>query len=817
MSSRFFGVVVLATTAAVAMGPAWGAPPVSKTIQDVLREPLPSEDLSVAQSDTSIVIEGPTFRYTVNKTSGAITGLKATHAGRTDAALSASSDLVFDGVRLSERDGGTTRVVAEGKDQIVIETTGALNAHTPYTLRHIFYNDGVVVTEVTLSPTKDLAIRQGIRYETPATGRFSQYLHKRRDTNGMDCLKGALPGAGEKVDLPTLTSCLEVFGHEAALAAFTDRGGAHRDPADAATASLKVGKAEEDLASVTLTQHIVRIESGGEPLVLPAGEAFTFRVGLAVAPNRAPHPRWRDLRMFIWAGDEKHPYPTDEEIIEVAQLGFTLFQMHRVGTQGEPRPPEGEFERVLKTVHDAGMLFIWTANADLMYASAPKVAELRAAGRWAEWQGFNYGGAYKAGMDPYCSMVATCLASPNGLADYRMECNVRMLEKYAVDGMYIDDNLPYSNCTLWKEHGHPEKVYDCLIELHDVNWRRRQVLKSKCPHTVIIDHCSQGLILPAISAFDCHLFAEGYSFPSLEAYWNTFGTIQNMPAQGCVWPGDTESKRCSAEIAYAFDLLTGGGQYNYLDWRLWPEKMPYAAGVSPEEVMYVKGFNLAQYYFGLYESEPYYFARAKDRFTTTAPNTYATVYHNTTWGEALVVVANMTGKKVETDVVFTEPMIGPFARDGRLAVYDVTGRTATVGKAGKVLKQFAGLSLAKRETRLLYVREVPKKAVYHQWGGKRIAEQWDAKTRTLTLALHGPVGLEDTVVLGARGQAIAKVTVDGEPVAFFIDPEARLAHGRVAFGREPTTLEVVCGDGGSSSLEARPLELDALGMKYRER
>ena len=51
------------------------------------------------------------------------------------------------------------------------------------------------------------------------------------------------------------------------------------------------------------------------------------------------------------------------------------------------------------------------------------------------------------------------------------------------------------------EHGHPQRVYDCLIELHDMNWRRRQVLREKCPHAVLIDHSSHGFILPAISAF----------------------------------------------------------------------------------------------------------------------------------------------------------------------------------------------------------------------------------------------------------------------------------------------------------------------------
>jgi len=152
--------------------------------------------------------------------------------------------------------------------------------------------------------------------------------------------------------------------------------------------------------------------------------------------------------MFIWVGDEKYPYPSDEEIQTAARLGFTLFQMHRLGPPGAPRPPAEELDRVIKTVHDAGMLFLWTANADLQYANAPAVVALQAEGKWRRWQGFNYGGAYKASMDAFCNTLATCLASPNGLADYRIECKKRMLERYSVDGMYIDDNLGYANCPL---------------------------------------------------------------------------------------------------------------------------------------------------------------------------------------------------------------------------------------------------------------------------------------------------------------------------------------------------------------------------------
>ena len=810
-------VVAIATVFALDAGVAWGASPVSKTITEVLRQPLPPEDLTCSTEASEIVVHGPTFRYSVDRASGAIAGLEAVRAGRVVMRLQEPADLWIDDLRLTGCRDGATRILAEGEDKVVLATEGMLGADAAYALRSTFYNDGVVVSEVTLIPNKDLPVRRGILHQVSATGRFSQYLHKRRDTNGTDCFKGALPATGQTVDLATLTSCLEVFGPEAALAVFTDRGGMHRWPVEAGTASLSVGEKTGDGTSVVLTQHAIRIASGGPAYVLPSGEEFTFRAGLAVAPNRLPHARWRDLRMFIWVGDQNHPYPSDEEILTAARLGFTLFQMHRLGTPGEPRPPADEFTRVLKTVHDAGMLFIWTANADLLYANAKGVTGLQEAGKWPLWQGFNYGGTYKASMDPYCTLMATCLASPNGLADYRVQCIARMLDAFPVDGMYIDDNLPYANCTLWKEHGHPEKVYDCLIELHEMNWRRRQMLLSKRPHAVLIDHCSRGFVLPAISAFDCHLFGEGYDFPSIEAYWDTYGSFQNMPAQGCLWAGDTEATRCGAEIAYAFDLLTGGGQYSYLDWRLWPKKFPYAAGVHPHEPLFVKTYNLAQYYFGMYESEPYCFAQSKERFATTAPNTYATVYHNRIWDECLIVLANMSEAAARTSLVFAQPVMPPLVGDRRLAVYDVNQRTVANARGHDVLDRFAGLDLAPRQVKLFYVREAPENAIYHLWGGKRISENWDGQARTLSVELHGPAGLEDAVFFGVGGKGIERVTVNGAPAEFFADPSGEVVHGEVTFGREPIALEMTCTPDGGSRLPEHPVTPDELTTQYLSR
>jgi hypothetical protein len=558
--------------------------PRSRPIAEVLRQPLPPEDLSYEERDGRIVVAGPTFEYVVDPKTGMVAALRARRDGRDVVRLDEPARLVvgpYD--TAAPGGGGETTATSRDAGRVVLTTTGAMPSaragdELPYSLTSTFYNDGVVVSEVTLRPKKDAAVAE-IRHEAKATGAFRHHLHKTRDSNGMDAPWAALPEAGGSATFSTLTSCLQVFSPKAGLAIFTDRG-ATRATDGLDTAAVKVVAREGDEATVALAQYVVHERPSGEGFRLRSGEPFKFRVGMSVVPNRLPHPRRPDLRMFAWIGDAKHPYPTDAEIMDVARLGFTLFQMHRLGTPGEPRPPAAELDRVIKTVHDAGMLFIWTVNADLMYAEAPGVKALRDQGKWPLWEGFNYGGRYTDAMDPYCDMLATCLSSPNGLADYRIACNEQMLERYDVDGMYIDDNLAYETCKLQAEHGHPEKDYDCLIELHEMSWRRRRSLLARRPHAVLIDHCARATVLPVICAFDAHLYGEGYTFSSPEDYWSQYGSLRGMDAQGCLWPGDSEPDRNATEVAYNYDLLTGGGQYMYIDWRLYPDKFPYATGVN---------------------------------------------------------------------------------------------------------------------------------------------------------------------------------------------------------------------------------------------
>jgi hypothetical protein len=340
---------------------------VSKTIAAVLREPLPAENLSLSDNAGEWVIAGPTFAYRVQKNTGAISLL------RVDDVIGASRplDIQIDDYHLaSESTSGEFSIVTQGGDKIVLRGHGILRdpaklgPEVDYTLLHTFYNDGVVVSSVTLTPCRDLPVKSGLFFKLQAQGQFSHYLHKRRDENGANSIRDRLPDAGKTVRFSTLSSCLEVFSSQAALALFTDCGATFLSKSNLDTASVKVMSQENKQAEIGLCQYLIHIAPDDKPYVLKAGEPFTFRVGMSVSPNRSAPARLHDLRMFAWIGDAKYPYATDQEIEEVARAGYTVFQMHRLGTPGEPRPPAGELERVIKKVHESGMLFLWTENAD---------------------------------------------------------------------------------------------------------------------------------------------------------------------------------------------------------------------------------------------------------------------------------------------------------------------------------------------------------------------------------------------------------------------------------------------------------------------
>jgi hypothetical protein len=326
----------------------------SRTISSVLREPLPAEEIGLSEGATEFVLIGPTFTYRIQKATGAISAIRVVREGQEVVTASGPADIQIDRYRLaSELNSCKVTIDSQGKDKIIVRAEGILRdpakrgPEVDYTLLHTFFNDGVVVSAVKLTPRADLPVEQVLVYRLSAQGQFSHYLHKTRDENGDRAARGSLPESGQALRLATVTSCLQVFSPSAALAIFTDSGAIHLSQPKLDTAVAEVTGRQGLRAQVSLAQYLVHVAPGDKPYLLKAGEPFTFRVGISVAPNRRPHPRLHDLRMFTWIGDEKYPYPTDEEISGVAQFGFTLFQMHRVGTPGEPRPPAGEFERVI--------------------------------------------------------------------------------------------------------------------------------------------------------------------------------------------------------------------------------------------------------------------------------------------------------------------------------------------------------------------------------------------------------------------------------------------------------------------------------------
>jgi hypothetical protein len=790
-------------------------------IGTVLREPLPAEELTLSTNAGEWVITGPTFTYRIQKSTGTINGLRVVSNGQEVIASSSPIQLQIDDYRLaSELTSGEASVVRTGKDRILLRARGILRdpaqrgPEVDYALLHTFFNDGVVVLSVKLTPRKDLLVGESLAFQLQARGQLSHWIHKRRDEHGGDAARGRLPEPGNALRLASLTSCLQVFSPNAALAVFTDGGATHLSPANLDTAVIEVVGKEGPQTRVSLCQYLVRVAPGDPPFRLKAGETFSFRVGTSVAPNRLAHPRLHDLRMFAWIGDTKYPYPTDEEISEVAKAGFTLFQMHRLGTPGEPRPPAGELERVIKKVHESGMLFLWTENADLMYDRAPGVQAMKAKGQWPLWQGFNYGGRYQASMDPYCDLAATCLASPNGLAEYRLATYARMTERFRVDGMYVDDNLGYGNCTLWREHGHPRQVYDCLIELHEMNWRRREFLRSQCPHLVLVSHNTRAIILPVVCDFDALLYGEGYSFSSLEDYWDYYRPANAVPAQGMIWPGGEDPVRCAAALAYNYDLLTGGGQYCQIDWRLFPKKFPYGAGVTEAERLYVQTYNLSQYYFGLYESEAHYFANSSEHFDTSAPLTYATVYRNRVWEDWLMAVANMG--EVSTNTSLQIRALDPLGLDAhrRYALFDARRRTLRELEGRELNEALGEIRVAGRNLRLFWLRRLPTEGAYHVWGGKRLSEEWHRETQKLTLVVQGPAGLEETLILGCATGNIERVEMGGKPAPFFFDAARKLAHGPVTFGSQPVKIEVQCSAAGPGRLLNQAVPAAPLGEGY---
>jgi hypothetical protein len=190
----------------------------SQTFHAILREPLPPEELSVSTHAEEFVIKGPTFAYSVDQATGAINSLRVVRDRQEVLTTTGPADVQIDQYGLaSPLNTCKVTLVSEGKDKVVVEASGTLRdpaQHSPevdFTVAHTFFNDGVVVSRVSIIPRADLLVRSAVRYQVAAKGQFSSYLHKRRDEHGDSAVRGRLPESGQAVRWSSLTSCLEVF------------------------------------------------------------------------------------------------------------------------------------------------------------------------------------------------------------------------------------------------------------------------------------------------------------------------------------------------------------------------------------------------------------------------------------------------------------------------------------------------------------------------------------------------------------------------------------------------------------------------------
>ena len=137
-------------------------------------------------------------------------------------------------------------------------------------------------------------------------------------------------------------------------------------------------------------------------------------------------------------------------------------------------------------------------------------------------------------------------------------------------------------------------------------------------------------------------------------------------------------------------------------------------------------------------------------------------------------------------------------------------------------RHFEAVPLRPYQTRLFYLRPVPETTPFHVWGGKRLAETWDADTGEYSLLLAGPEGLEDWVVLDAGDTSPGTVRVNDTNAPFFQDAKQGLLYGKVTFGRQPVLITVSraissapSGDAGFSP--DKPLPPDDLTAFYLAR
>src|ERR1043166_7009777 len=128
-----------------------------------LVERLPPEELRLHQNRSEFVIQGPTFTYHVGKTGAPILNGLSVVRDKNEV-ISGPGRILVDGFELGpEKTSAETTVVSKTKGKVVLQAKGMFqgvrdNDRLEYRMVETFFNDGVVVLEVNLIPTRDFEI-----------------------------------------------------------------------------------------------------------------------------------------------------------------------------------------------------------------------------------------------------------------------------------------------------------------------------------------------------------------------------------------------------------------------------------------------------------------------------------------------------------------------------------------------------------------------------------------------------------------------------------------------------------------------------------
>jgi hypothetical protein len=247
-----------------------------------------------------------------------------------------------------------------------------------------------------------------------------------------------------------------------------------------------------------------------------------------------------------------------------------------------------------------------------------------------------------------------------------------------------------------------------------------------------------------------------------------------------------------------------------MDWRLFPGKFNYAGGVTPRELDYCRTYNLAQSYFGLYESQAFCYAASTNLFTTSTPGTFATIYRNQVWDDWLIPIANMASTAQKTSLLFHSPKTLKIPPEAEYLLFDIHNRIVKTFRGDALNEAFSEIPIPGQNLQLYAMRRHAADVPCHIWGGKRLSESWNSKQRKLTFQLQGPAGLADTIFVGGSKQGIEKILVAGRPGDFAFDSSREVAHGVVTFTPDPLKIEVFYSTRHGNALPEKAVERDLI-------